>query len=168
MSSSFTELCTIFCLSSNWKIVWHQNRQDNCLDSGSLSILFDILWQGLPYVLNIYVLSKALDNAYLIAGSKWNTCYSPDDKILKQIHKDLPVGLKMNHVQFGHHDENFEEPVTAILNNSFTLFFSVHLCKHKMIVWNHIICYTWYDSIPIWASWTLCIERRTRMPSKCI
>jgi len=48
--------------------------------------------------LSVNVLGRASDNAYLIVG-KLNMQYSPDDKT-KEVHKNLPVGVETNYVQF--------------------------------------------------------------------
>jgi len=46
----------------------------------------------------VNVLGRASDNAYLIVG-KLNMQYSPEDKT-KEVHKNLPIGVETNYVQF--------------------------------------------------------------------
>jgi len=80
------------------------------------------------YQTSINILGNAFNSAYLFIG-KLNTCYSPNNK-MKEVHKNLPVGMRTSYVEFrNQHDNNVEELVTVIHYIPSTLHFSVHLCK---------------------------------------
>jgi len=117
----------------------------------------------------VNVLGRASDNAYLIVG-KLNTLYSPEEK-MKDVHKNLLVGVQMNYVEFDKKDKTIDELIVAILYFPSTSLFCPFVQANEDFVKSYNssmqdMTLSCFDLLEPLTSCQLQIERNTGMPSK--